>query len=133
MALFKFTNAILKNKNIDIYNNGELVRDFTYITDVTKNISGLIQKIEEGLLKNRHYIYNVGSENPIPIMKYINILEKTIGKPRIKTILPKQLGDVLKTSSNSSNLYDLIGFKPKTKIEDGISNFFKWFKAYHKI
>lgn len=133
MALFKFTNAILMDDEINIFNEGKLIRDFTYVSDVTESISRLIDKIESGSIGNSHHIYNIGSENPISIMKYINTLEKVIGKPAKKMFLPEQLGDVLKTSSNSTNLYNLIDYKPKTNIEKGIANFVEWFKWYYKI
>jgi UDP-glucuronate 4-epimerase len=133
MALFKFTNAILTDNEINIFNEGKLIRDFTYVSDVTESISRLIDKIDNGSIKNKHHIYNIGSENPISIMKYINTLEKVIGKPAKKIFLPEQLGDVLKTSSNSTNLYNLIDYKPKTNIEKGIANFVEWFKWYYKI
>jgi UDP-glucuronate 4-epimerase len=133
MALFKFTNAILMDNEINIFNEGKLIRDFTYVSDVTESISRLIDKIDNGSIENKHYIYNIGSENPISIMKYINTLEKVIGKTAKKIFLPEQLGDVLKTSSNSTNLYNLIDYKPNTNIEKGIANFVEWFKWYYKI
>ena len=133
MALFKFTNAILMDNEINIFNEGKLIRDFTYVSDVTESISRLIDKTNNGSIENRHYVYNIGSENPISIMKYINTLEKVIGKTAKKIFLPEQLGDVLKTSSNSTNLYNLIDYKPNTNIEKGIVNFVEWFKWYYKI
>ena len=133
MALFKFTNAIFNNEKIDIYNNGKMERDFTYINDVTESINRLVFKFKNKFINNGHQIFNIGSENPIPILQYLQILEQKVGKSAKINFLPKQLGDVIKTSSNSNKLYNFIEYKPKTKIEDGISDYVDWFKFYYKI
>ena len=133
MALFKFTNAIFNKEKIDIYNNGKMERDFTYINDVTESINRLVFKFKNKFINNGHQIFNIGSENPIPILQYLQILEQKVGKSAKINFLPKQLGDVIKTSSNSNKLYNFIEYKPKTKIEDGISDYVDWFKFYYKI
>ena len=82
---------------------------------------------------NGHYLFNIGSENPLPILRYLEVIEKTIGLSAKKQFLPKQLGDVIRTSSNSDKLYNLIKYKPKTKIELGIKKYVDWFKFYYKL
>ena len=134
MALFKFTNAILQNNPIHIYNNGKMIRDFTYINDVVESISRIVIKIKDKSLNNiNHNIYNIGSQNPMPLMDCITVLEQVIGKPAKKKFIPAQLGDVIRTSSNSSKLYNWIDYKPQTEIKEGIKNFVNWFKDYYKI
>ena len=134
MALFKFTHAILQDNPIQIYNNGKMIRDFTYIDDVVESVSRIVMKIKENSLENvKHNIYNIGSENPMPLMDYITVLEKTLGKSAKKIFIQAQLGDVTRTSSNSSKLYNWINYKPKTEIKAGIKNFVNWFKDYYKI
>ena len=134
MALFKFTNAILQNNPIHIYNNGKMIRDFTYINDVVESISRIVIKIKDKSLNNiNHNIYNIGSQNPIPLMDCITVLEQVIGKLAKKKFIPAQLGDVIRTSSNSSKLYNWIDYKPQTEIKEGIKNFVNWFKDYYKI
>ena len=124
MALFKFTHAILQDNPIQIYNNGKMIRDFTYIDDVVESVSRIVMKIKENSLENvKHNIYNIGSENPMPLMDYITVLEKTLGKSAKKIFIQAQLGDVTRTSSNSSKLYNWINYKPKTEIKAGIINF----------
>ena len=134
MALFKFTHAILQDNPIQIYNNGKMIRDFTYIDDVVESVSRIAMKIKVNSLENvKHNIYNIGSENPMPLMDYITVLEKTLGKSAKKIFIQAQLGDVTRTSSNSSKLYNWINYKPKTEIKAGIKNFVNWFKDYYKI
>ena len=134
MALFKFTHAILQDNPIQIYNNGKMIRDFTYIDDVVESVSRIVMKIKENSLENvKHNVYNIGSENPMPLMDYITVLEKTLGKSAKKIFIQAQLGDVTRTSSNSSKLYNWINYKPKTEIKAGIKNFVNWFKDYYKI
>ena len=134
MALFKFTNAILQNNPIHIYNNGKMIRDFTYINDVVESISRIVIKIKDKSLNNiNHNIYNIGSQNPIPLMDCITVLEQVIGKLAKKKFIPAQLGDVIRTSSNSSKLYNWIDYKPQTEIKEGIKSFVNWFKYYYKI
>lgn len=133
MALYKFTSSIFRNKKIDIYNNGNVIRDFTYIDDVTESIVRLVDKLMSKSFDNGHYLFNIGSENPLPILRYLEVIEKTIGLSAKKQFLPKQLGDVIRTSSNSDKLYNLIKYKPKTKIELGIKKYVDWFKFYYKL
>jgi UDP-glucuronate 4-epimerase len=128
MAYFSFTKAIREGKSIDVFNNGKLKRDFTYIDDIVDAIIKLIDKIPESNYK----IYNIGNNKPVELMRFIEIIEKETGKKAIKNMLPMQPGDVLATYANINELKKAIGFVPKTSIEDGLKKFIKWYKDYYK-
>ena len=145
MALFTFTKLILENKPIKVFNNGEMVRDFTYIDDVIESLMRLIKKPavsdnsfnksnpdpSKSWAKNR--IFNVGNSKPTPLMEYIEALEINLGKTAKKEFLPLQPGDVIATASDNSLLFDWIGFKPNTSIRQGVSKFVDWYKSFYKI
>ncbi len=145
MALFKFTKAILNNEPIDIYNYGNMARDFTYVEDVAKSLVKLIFKTPK---RNREFdtdnpspssswapylIFNIGNSSPITLIDFIKEIEKALEINAIKNFLPIQLGDVPETSSNTKLLEKWIGYKPTTKIAEGIRNFIQWYKVYYKI
>jgi UDP-glucuronate 4-epimerase len=145
MALFKFTKSILNNQKIEVYNNGNHTRDFTYIDDI---VEGIINVTKKKANKNDKWngnnpdpgtsncpwrIYNIGNNNPTNLMKYINVLEKTIGKKAKIRFLPLQRGDVESTYADVSDLEKKFNYKPSTKIETGISNFVNWYKDFYKI
>ena len=131
MALFLFTNAIKNKKKIQLFNRGDMVRDFTYIDDITLSIKKLIKKIPKNKKRIPYRILNVGSNNPIKLKKYISTLENILKIKSNKIKLPMQKGDVKHTHANVKQLVNLIKFKPKTKISDGIKNFVKWFNEYY--
>jgi UDP-glucuronate 4-epimerase len=145
MALFKFTKAILNNEPIDIYNYGNMVRDFTYVDDVAESLVKLIFKIPRENKKfdtdfptsssswAPYLIFNIGNSNPIKLKDFIEEIEKSLGVKAIKNYLPMQMGDVPETSSSTKLLEEWIGYKPTTKISEGISNFIKWYKMYYKV
>ncbi len=142
MALYKFTKNILNNKKIEIYNNGNHTRDFTYITDTISGIEKLIKKIPKkvenfGVNKNFYYyskakirVINLGSGNPRKLKDYITNIEKFTKKKSKKKYLPFQKGDAIKTAAKINKLIKLTGYKPKVKIEEGIKNFVTWFKKF---
>ena len=144
MALFLFTKSILKNEPIKVFNNGEMIRDFTYIDDIVNSILKLIKK--PPLSKDVSYIdnlnpdnswapykiFNVGNSNPISLMKFITTLENELDKKAIKEYLPLQPGDVPLTESDTKSLQEWIQYKPNTSIEDGISKFVSWYKKFYK-
>ncbi len=144
MALFKFTKAILADKNIDVYNHGEMRRDFTYIDDVTESIIRLQDIIPEpqpqwtvesgdGSQSSAPYVlYNIGNNNPIKLMTYIEALESALGVVARKNMLPMQPGDVHETSSDSRPLYEVTGFKPQTQVPEGVKRFVDWYKDYYQ-
>ena len=127
MSLYKFTKNILKNKKIDVYNNGKHVRDFTYIDDIVYGIHKLILK------KNYGYkIFNIGNTKKVKLMDMIKILEKNLNKKAKINFLPMQPGDIYQTQSSTKNLKNYVNYKSKTKIETGIKNFLDWYLSYHK-
>jgi len=132
MALFNFTDAIINDKEINIFNYGKMIRDFTYIDDVVDSIEKIIFKV---LKKNQENfdckIYNIGSENPVTLMNYINEIEMVLKKKAKLNFKPLQPGDVLRTSSNSNSLYNWINFKPKRKLNYGIKKFVEWYIKYN--
>ncbi|PCJ17057.1 MAG: hypothetical protein COB02_14470 [Candidatus Cloacimonadota bacterium] len=125
MALFLFTKAIIEDKTIDIFNHGKMQRDFTYVDDI---VSGVI-----GSLDNNHdyEIFNLGNNKTVELTYFIECIEKSIGKVAKKNFMPLQPGDVPKTSANIEKAKKMIGFDPKTSIEEGIEHFIKWYKSYY--
>jgi UDP-glucuronate 4-epimerase len=123
MALFKFAKNIFLEKPIDVYNNGEMGRDFTYIDDIIKGILNCIKK--EDLT---YEIYNLGGDNPIKLNQFIELIEKNFGKKAIRNMLPMQPGDVKETYADISKAKNQLKYCPKTKIEEGVRIFCNWFK-----
>ncbi|MFO7817682.1 MAG: NAD-dependent epimerase [Thermodesulfobacteriota bacterium] len=145
MALFLFTRAILEDKPIDVYNNGNMRRDFTYIDDIVKGVY-LVSKIipspnpnwnsedpDPGSGKAPYKIYNIGNNNSVSLMHFIQCIEDQLGKKAQKNYLPLQPGDVPETYANVDDLIRDTGYKPGTPVEEGIAAFIKWYKEYHKI
>ncbi len=129
MATFIFTKKILEKKSINIFNYGEMQRDFTYIDDIVQGIMGAI-KISG---KSKHKIYNLGNSNPEILLNFIQVIEKNLGIKAKKKFLPLQPGDVEKTFADISDSKNDLGFSPQTQIKDGVPNFIKWYKEYFKI
>ena len=145
MALFKFTRNILSNKPIDVYNNGNMIRDFTYVDDLVKAIYFLTfknpdktqinkEKIENDSLSEvaPFRIVNIGNSQPINLLYFIGELEKVLRVKAKKNFLDMQDGDIYKTHSNTTLLTNLIGFTPKTTVHEGITRFVEWYKSYYK-
>lgn len=135
MALFKFTKNILENKEIEVYNYGEMFRDFTYIDDIIESIVRLMpvppKKEEHSKTPAPFRLLNIGNGSPVKLMDFISLIEKELNiKAKIK-LLPIQPGDVVSTHADTLELYKLIKFKPLTKIDDGIRFFIKWYKSYY--
>jgi len=144
MALFKFTKAILEGKPIDVFNHGKHTRDFTYIDDI---VEGIIKTLNNPSKGNNNWnsnqpdpgssnspwsIYNIGNNDPVHLMDYIDVLEKKLGKKAKINYLPLQPGDVQDTYSDTNNLKKQFNYKPSTSVSDGISNFVNWYRAYYK-
>ena len=143
MALFLFTKNILNGESIEVFNNGEMVRDFTYIDDI---VEGVFRVIKKPAKKNLEFdtdkpnpaiswapyqIFNIGNSNPIQLMSYIEAIERALNiKAKLK-MMPMQPGDVSYTYADTEALFDYIGFKPRTSIEDGISSFVSWYKEFY--
>ena len=131
MAYFSFTNAILNNEEIKIYNMGEHKRAFTYIDDIVHSILLLFKIFRDK--SDFCDILNIGGSNSIRLMDFVNTLEDILNKHAIIKKIPKQLGDVESTSSDCSKLYNLINFSPNVNLKLGLTNFAQWYKQYYKI
>lgn len=145
MALFKFTRAILADQPMDVFNHGKMRRDFTYIDDIIEGVVRIIDRPAQpndrwdsdhpdpGTSNAPYRIYNIGNDNPVELMHYIEALEQALGKKGIKNMLPMQPGDVPATWANVDNLVTDTGFKPQTSIESGIQRFVDWYRDYYKV
>lgn len=129
MSPIKFAQKIAQGEAIDVYNHGDHQRDFTYIDDI---VEGIIRLADRGGLKDAPYeLHNIGNNEPVELMYFIELLEKAIGKPAIKNMLPMQAGDVKATFANIDSLQKAIGYRPVTNIEQGVQKFTEWFKSYY--
>ncbi len=132
MAYFKFTNKILAGEPIQIYNNGDMYRDFTYIDDIVEGVENILcNPPAENAKGARYKVYNIGNNKPVKLMDYIETLEKCLGKTAKKEYLPMQPGDVYQTYADVSELMRDYGFKPDTSIEEGLSRFVDWYRTYY--
>jgi len=133
MAYFKFAKKIMNGETIQIYNNGDMMRDFTYIDDIVKGIANILPnppaEIETGA---RYKVYNIGNNKPEKLMDYIETLEKHLGREAKKEFLPMQPGDVYQTYADVSDLMHDFDFKPSTSIDEGLGKFVTWFKEYYR-
>ena len=128
MALFLFVDAIMKNKPIKVFNNGNLSRDFTYIDDI---INGVLETLLKKSLNNEVYqLYNIGSNEPVKLMDFINEIEKSTNRKAIKKMMPMQDGDVNQTFADISSLKKNFNYQPKTLIKTGVSKFVEWYKDF---
>jgi UDP-glucuronate 4-epimerase len=145
MALFKFTKSILEGTPIDVYNNGEMYRDFTYVDDIAKSISLLANLSPAGgvgeLTDDRmgassvtpYRVVNIGNGKPIRLLEFIDVLEKVLGKRALRRYLPMQPGDVPRTFANCDLLDRLTRFRPSTPVSEGIANFVAWYRDYYRV
>ena len=144
MALFKFTKGIINKKKIDIYNNGRMYRDFTYIDDIVNGITGLINKPPNlnqlGKIKNDSLspvapfrIINIGNTKKVFLLDFINELEKQLGKKAKRNYMSMQMGDVKITVSNTKLIRKITNYNPKTNYKTGIKKFLEWYLFYYKI
>ncbi len=127
MALFLFTDAILNNRPINVYNYGRMKRDFTYVDDV---VEGTIAALEKPFA---YEVFNLGNSDPIELMDFIRIIEEELGREAQKNLMPLQPGDVLETSADIGKSKDMLGFSPKTPIREGIKKFLAWYREYYKV
>ena len=145
MALFLFTKAILERKPIQVFNNGDMTRDFTYIDDIVESLVRLLEKpalpdpVFNSIQPNPstswapYRVFNIGNSSPIPLMEYVQAIESALGIPAIKEFLPMQPGDVPVTAANTSALESWIGFKPGTPVQDGVSRFVAWYRQFYAV
>ena len=145
MALFLFTKAILENRPIDVFNHGQMQRDFTYVDDIANGVVRVLDRIAE---PNPAYVadapdpatshapfrvFNIGNHSPVPLLDFIGCIEKALGRKAEKNLLPLQDGDVPATFAAVDALQDWVGFAPATSIEDGIGRFVAWYRDYYKV
>ena len=145
MALFLFTKAILEGRAIDVYNHGEMTRDFTFIDDIVEGVIRVNDKTafaskkfdslnpDPGSSMAPYRVFNIGNSRPTPLMDYINAIETSLGIEAEKNFLPLQSGDVPATSSDTSELEKWVGFRPNTSVEIGVQKFVDWYRDFYKV
>ena len=134
MAYFKFSKNIVNNKTIQIYNNGDMYRDFTYIDDIIDGIMKIMPHIpQENDAGCRYKVYNIGNHTPVTLLDFVSVLEEKLGIKAKKEFLPMQAGDVYTTYADVSGLINDFGYNPSTPIEKGLEHFVDWFKQYYSI
>ena len=144
MALFLFTKGILDGEPINIFNNGDMIRDFTYIDDIVEGIVRVMDNPPQGNPEwsgdkpdpatsyANYRVFNIGNNSPVKLMDFVEAIENAVGKKAIKNLMPMQLGDVPSTCADVSELEKAVGFKPNTSIQQGINNFVEWYREYFK-
>jgi UDP-glucuronate 4-epimerase len=144
MALFLFTKAILEGRPIDVFNHGQMQRDFTYVDDIVEGVIRVLDRVaapnpayqsgapDPGTSDAPFRVFNIGNHNPVPLMDFIGCIEKSLGLTAQKNMLPLQDGDVPATYANVDSLNDWTGFTPATNIQVGIQRFVDWYRAYYK-
>ncbi len=143
MALFKFTQNIIEGKSIEVYNQGEMERDFTYIDDI---VDGIVKVIDNPAASERavsasnparstvpYVIYNIGNSKPVKLLKFIEAIERKLGIDANKEFMPMQQGDVISTYADVSDLTNDLGYSPKISVEEGIGLFVDWYKSFYRI
>jgi len=145
MALFKFTKAIYEGREIDVYNHGDMQRDFTYVDDIVEGVMRIQDIIPESnnswvaeqggpaTSSAPYRIYNIGNGSPVKLTDFIDALQSSIGIKAKKNLLPMQPGDVYQTFADVDDLFDATGYKPKMGIEQGVDNFLQWYKLHYKV
>lgn len=145
MALYRFTSAILEGRPIDIYNEGQMVRDFTYIDDIVEGIVRIADrpaaadpawdaaKPDPASSRAPYRIFNIGNSEPVELLRYVEAIEAACGRTAIRNYLPMQPGDVLATWADVDDLAEATGFRPNTSVEDGVKAFVDWYRDFYKI
>ena len=145
MALFKFANLIVKGEPIPVFGEGKLVRDFTYIDDIVEGLVRLLDRppvadpswdpaaADPATSAAPYRIYNIGNRHPVLLMRYIEVLEKALGRTAVKEFLPRQAGDMDSTWADTSELESRTEFSPSVSIETGIERFVAWYREYYKV
>jgi len=145
MSLFLFTRAILEGKSIDVFNQGNHSRDFTYIDDIIEGVMRVLDRIpgpaaawdpkhpDPALGPGPFRLYNIGSHRPVPLLRFIELLEQCLGKNAIRNLLPLQPGDVPDTYADVADLNRDTGYAPSTPVEEGVRRFVDWYREYYKV
>jgi UDP-glucuronate 4-epimerase len=143
MAYFKFTKAISEGRPIDVYNHGNMRRDFAYVDDIVEGVVRVIERTprpdqrwsgdhpDPGSSYAPYRLYNIGNNNPVDLLTFIEVLEGCLGRKALKNFLPLQPGDVLSTYADVDDLIRDVGFKPETPIEVGLEHFVRWYRSYY--
>jgi len=131
MALFLFTKAAIEGRAIDVFNNGDMLRDFTYIDDIVEGVVRVIDNPREDTPPYK--VYNIGNNNPIKLMDFIEAIENKLGKKIEKNFLPLQAGDVPATYADVEDLVDDLGYKPATPVQEGINKFIDWYLEFFEV
>jgi len=145
MALFLFTKAILAGEPIDVFNNGQMKRYFTYIDDIVEGVIRVVDKPPAGTTAQANEedpsnsktapfrVFNIGTDKAVSLMRYIEVLEENLGMKAEKNMLPMQPGDVAATWADVDDLRDTVGFEPTTTVEEGVKNFVEWYREYYGV
>ncbi len=134
MACFLFANKIFKDQPIQVFNDGDMYRDFTYVDDIVKGVANMIDNPpKENEAGDRYKVYNIGNNKPVKLMDFIETLENALGKKAEKVFMPMQPGDVYQTYADVTELMEDFDFKPSTSIEEGLGKFARWYKEYYKV
>ena len=145
MALFIFTRAILEGRPIDVFNHGEMKRDFTYIDDIVAGVVRVLEKPPKGnpswqgqetdpsTSKAPYRVYNIGNNSPVRLMDFIEAIEKALGKKAIKNLLPLQPGDVVATWADVDDLVNDFGYAPSIAVQEGVNRFIRWYRGFYDI
>ena len=145
MALFLFTRAILEGRPIDVFNQGKMQRDFTYVDDIVEGIVRVLAKPpspdpawsgdhpDPGTSRAPYRVYNIGNDRPVELLRYISVIEACLGRKAEKNFLPMQPGDVPVTRADIDDLARDFGYQPRTTVEEGVARFVEWYRAYYKV
>ena len=133
MAPFLFADAILNDKPIQVFNHGDMQRDFTYIDDIVEGVIRVLDKTPKANNGGLYRLFNIGNNQPEKLLDFIALLENAFGKTAQKEMLPMQLGDVKTTYADTSALENWVGFKPNTPLKTGVQKFVDWYKAYYLV
>ena len=145
MSMALFTSAIVEGRPINVFNNGNMRRDFTYVDDIVEGVVRVLDRIPQASLPVAtsyddparsaapFRVFNIGNSDPVPLMDMIGLIEAAVGKKALLNRMPMQAGDVAETSADTDDLYASVGFKPSTPLAEGIRRYVAWHRAYHKV
>jgi len=135
MAYFSFTKAVLEGRPIDVFNHGNMKRDFTYIDDIVEGVVRVLDKpaTPEAAGAAPYRVFNIGNHDPVPLLDFIACIEQATGRSATKNLLPMQPGDVPATYASTEALRDWVGFAPSTPLAEGIGRFVRWYREYHRV
>jgi UDP-glucuronate 4-epimerase len=143
MALFLFTKAILEGRPIDVYNNGDMMRDFTYVDDIAQAVVKVLDKVPtaSGVRNDADpstsdapfRVFNIGNSAPMPLNTFIECIERSVGRKAVRNLMPMQPGDVRSSHADIAALAAWIGYAPQTSVAQGVENFVRWYRSYHQV